>query len=71
MYELFYGSGGHGGPYATIDDAERRAEALLRGSRTERSIEIREYCAEGWLPLLRLVKRTDGCGEWIGRVELL
>ncbi len=71
MYELFYGSGGHGGPYESIDDAERRGEAILRGSRTELSVEIREYRAEGFLPLLRLVKRGDGCGEWIGREELL
>lgn len=31
MFELFYSSGGHGGPYLTLAIAQRRAVALLRG----------------------------------------
>lgn len=46
-YELFYGSGGHGGPYSSAREASKAARRLLRGSRSERSIEVRERSATG------------------------
>lgn len=39
-YELFYGRGGHGGPYTGMRQAYKRAKALLKGSPSERSISI-------------------------------
>lgn len=52
--ELHYGKGGHGGPYATADEATGRAIKLLEGSRTERSITVRRG-VNG--PLLRTVRK--------------
>ncbi len=46
-YELFYGTGGHGGPYQSYDEAKERAIALLRGSQSERSITIHTRTSEG------------------------
>lgn len=57
-FELFYASGGHGGPYASYDSAKFRAVAILRGSSSERSIQIRERTASG----------IGGYGNVIGRV---
>lgn len=34
-YELVYGTGGHGGPYATIKEAKQQAERLMRGQQSE------------------------------------
>jgi hypothetical protein len=34
-YELVYQTGGHGGPYWSLDAAERRAEALMAGGRDQ------------------------------------
>lgn len=42
-YELFYGSGGHGGPYPNIREAISRAKALLKGSALERVIKVVSY----------------------------
>jgi len=39
-FELVYGNGGHGGPYSSLEEARNRAQQLLQGSRTERSIYI-------------------------------
>lgn len=40
-YELFYSSGGHGGPYPSIEEAEKAAKRLLCGNKKEHSIEVR------------------------------
>lgn len=40
-YELFYSTGGHGGPYYSLKEARSTARRLLSGNRSERSIEIR------------------------------
>lgn len=40
MYELYYGTGGHGGPYPTLEDAMQSAERLLAGSKTEQTIRV-------------------------------
>lgn len=39
-YELFYGSGGHGGPYSNLGTAVTAAIDKLHGSRTERRIDV-------------------------------
>lgn len=40
MYELFYGQGGHVGPYVCLLNAVHAAASLLRGSKTERIIYV-------------------------------
>lgn len=39
-FELFYASGGHGGPYHTLESAIDSAEKMLVGSPTERAIHV-------------------------------
>lgn len=39
--ELFYSTGGHGGPYDNAVSAVTRAIALLKGNRNERHIDVR------------------------------
>lgn len=48
-YELFYGTGGHAGPFIGLGNAISEAENRLRGTvvGTERSIRIRPYSAKG------------------------
>jgi hypothetical protein len=48
MYELFYGSGGHGGPYPGLEKAVRAAINLLHGSKSERAIDIRPRTSDGY-----------------------
>lgn len=43
MYELFYSSGGHGGPFYSIGEARRHARNILAGSPYEKSISIKLY----------------------------
>ena len=57
-FELFYATGGHGGPYEAYDSAKYRAIAMLRGCASERSIQIKERTASG----------IGGYGNVIGRV---
>ena len=40
MYELYYSTGGHGGPYKTQFIARIRALEMLEGNLTERWIRI-------------------------------
>jgi hypothetical protein len=58
-YELFYGTGGHGGPYHSYDEAKSRAIALLKGSASEVSITIRFRDANG----------VSGYGDISGRLS--
>jgi hypothetical protein len=46
-YELFYDTGGHGGPYG-LSDAFERSKAMLRGCNSMSSV--------------RIVERSDGIG---------
>ena len=46
-YELFYGSGGHSGPYHDLQSAKDRAARLLGGSKSETHIYIQPRLAEG------------------------
>lgn len=39
--ELFYSTGGHGGPYPDLDTAVQAAKRLLEGNPNERWIEVR------------------------------
>jgi len=41
MYELFYSTGGHGGPYRSTFEAKLQALRLLQGNPSERSITVR------------------------------
>lgn len=41
MYELYYSTGGHGGPYLTQFDARIKALRLLKGNLIEQWIEIK------------------------------
>jgi len=70
MYELFYSTGGHVGPYHTYEQAEEAADRLLKGSRQEAWIDIQRYvprCQEapsGFLQVQR--KRKEGV-PWYGQ----
>lgn len=46
-FELVYSTGGHGGPYNGLDEAKKRAEALLRGGR------------DNWIAVVPAAKVTD------------
>ena len=52
MFELFYASGGHGGPYRTLAEAVERARNVFAA--TERWIDVREYTKEGFTQVLRV-----------------
>lgn len=59
MYELFYGSGGHGGPYLTLDDAIRAAYRLLYGRYLEQYIDVKQYQPAGSKEVYSLVLRVN------------
>lgn len=42
-YELFYSTGGHGGPYIGLRNARAAAKRLLVGSNSLHRIDIRPY----------------------------
>lgn len=44
-YEMYYNSGGHGGPYSDLIMAEQRARDLIKGDKSGKttSIEIRPH----------------------------
>ena len=42
MYELYYSTGGHGGPHKTAFEARLSALRMLDGNLNERWIEIRD-----------------------------
>lgn len=46
-YELFYSTGGHGGPYTDLAAARAMAHAMLSSNLVMHAIEIRPRCAEG------------------------
>jgi hypothetical protein len=43
MYELYYNTGGHGGPYKTLEYACLQAVDTIKGSQSITAIEIRPY----------------------------
>ena len=47
-YELYYSTGGHGGPYKSLKEAEKRAKDLIKGdsSGKMKSVEIRPYSSK-------------------------
>ena len=71
MFELFYGSGGHGGPYSTLEAAQKAALAFVRAG-SERRITISTYSASGFDPcdVVEKCPRCDsiqtswGLGAW-------
>lgn len=58
-FELFYSSGGHGGPYPTIEAARARAYAMLRGRPAEHHIEIRESTTA--VQFIEKIYQTEPC----------
>ena len=54
--ELFYASGGHGGPYQNVKLAVEAAKRLLRGNKSEHSIEVR---ASDFKTVIHTVSRYD------------
>lgn len=42
MFELYYSTGGHGGPYRSVFEAKVSALRLLWGNRTEKWIDIKQ-----------------------------
>ena len=58
-HELFYGTGGHGGPYPSHEAAAKRAAQMLRGSRSETTIHIKPRTKEG----------VGGYGDKVGTVS--
>lgn len=57
-FELFYGTGGHCGPYQDMEIAVKTAVTLLQGSRSERSISVHPRTSDG----------TGGYGKKVVRV---
>jgi hypothetical protein len=60
MYELFYASGGHGGPYHSITAARKAAKAWIQGIRKSKPFEtvsIMEYVKGGWKEVELLPKK--------------
>lgn len=55
-FELFYFSGGHGGPYATLEDAVAAARARLRGHVREVRIDIKPYTEDGFGETIAVVR---------------
>lgn len=39
-FELFYGTGGHGGPYFGLEVAIEAANSLIRGHKAEHTIKV-------------------------------
>jgi hypothetical protein len=74
QYELHYGNGGHGGPYANLDEAKEAAIRLLKGSKSEHSIQIRQGVAG---PLVTTVQKIPSwlkaarCGTHVGYEETI
>lgn len=56
MFELHYGTGGHGGPYHSLADALERAKAMLLGSRSEHHVYVRRGVSG---PLVAVVSLAD------------
>jgi len=70
-YELFYGTGGHRGPYVGLTAACDAAEALLKGDRSERYISVRPYSIDavgGYGIAVATVRKTSD-GETIRWAE--
>ena len=63
-YDLFYGSGGSGGPYFSLKEAVETAARRLNGSASERSIRVRQR--ETNTDVVKLYKKSheDG-GDYI------
>ena len=64
-YELFYGLGGHGGPYPNLKTAVSRAKDLLIGSPTEVTIKVVSH--KDWatwpktFPYCKITKTVKKC----------
>ena len=56
--EIHYGTGGHGGPYPNTVEALTAAIRKLRGSHSERRIDIRD--GVGGPLLAKVSKRSNG-----------
>lgn len=62
-YELFYWTGGHGGPYTGYETAKDRAIQLLQGSASELVISIHPrdiHGIAGYLPEVGRVWKGSG-----------
>lgn len=62
-YELFYGSGGHGGPYHGFLSAVEAAKRLILGRCGESDIFIKLRTVEGYLSTAIVHKYCDGTVE--------
>lgn len=63
MYELFYSTGGHSGPFPTMQRAIERATRALEGMFYERHIDVRAYRADdvgGFGATMVRVERWEG-----------
>ena len=60
-YELFFGNGGHGGPYHSLAHAIYWARQLLFGSRQLRVIYVKPYVSErdGYGPPIATVRKHE------------
>ena len=64
QYELHYGNGGHGGPYASLEEAKESAIRLLKGCKSEQSIQIRQGVNGP------LVARVEKIPSWLKAARL-
>lgn len=66
MYELHYSTGGHGGPYDTLENAVERAKRLLFGNRSEHHVYVRRGVSG---PLVATVSRADASDPMLASVR--
>lgn len=53
-YELFYSTGGHGGPYDGLATAKAYAVRLLKSNENENWVDIRQCTKDGYVQRLRV-----------------
>lgn len=67
MYELFYSTGGHGGPYQTYIGVLKAAKRLLRHDETITISEYSKTAVGGYEPVARVRyeygARVSVCGD--------
>jgi hypothetical protein len=67
-YELFYGGGGHAGPYHGLEEAKRCAMNYLLGCHTAWIVYIRPRVADLWkcpeaVPAAAIARKNRETGE--------
>lgn len=59
MFELFYSTGGHGGPYATFEEAEKTAINLIQGGNYGKHDFIEIRCAYDYKTVIKKITKEE------------